>query len=165
MSVCFCSSRPKPSRNSFRPSPTSTGITFFSAVSATIGAHYLFLPCPHAPKNLHHRQIKFPSRTVHPHDANRHRIPHSNACTGSLSAHGSRLFIDVPPVIHQIFIADQPFHQVFANLDENAEVGNPCHHAGKFIPQPVFQQLKDFHLSQFALGVIRPALGKRQVPP
>src|SRR4051794_14640951 len=61
------------------------------------------------------------------------RVADADAFAGALAADDARAGVDVPPVVHEIFIFDQAIDEVFVKLDEDAEVRDAGDNAGEFL--------------------------------
>ena len=105
-------------------------------------------------------QIQFPSRQIDVGNNHVHHIADGDFFAGALAAHDAAAGIDIPPVIHQVFIADHSVDQPGVELNEDSEIRDSADHAGHFIADMVFEQGKDFNLPQFALGIFGAALGE-----
>ena len=55
-----------------------------------------------------------------------HNVPDADLFASTLATDESAALVHVPPVVHQILVADQPVDQIGRQLDEDAEIG----HAG-----------------------------------
>ena len=82
---------------------------------------------------------------------------------GALAADLPGFFVYVPPVIHEVFVADEAINEVSLELDEDAEVGDPGDDAEEFLADLPGQKFQDLHLTEFALGIIGAALGEAEV--
>src|SRR5205823_1344789 len=96
-------------------------------------------------------------------DGNFDDIADADFFSGALAADLAGALIDIPPVIEELFIADQAVDEVFADLHEEAEVGDAGDDAHELLADALLEELEDFYLAEFALGVVGSALGEADV--
>ncbi len=71
--------------------------------------------------------------------------------------------VHVPPIVHQVFVADQSVDQPGRKLHEDAEVGDAGDDAGEILADLFDQKFQDFYLPQLAFGIVGAALGEADV--
>ena len=86
------------------------------------------------------RQVKLPARRIDADDADGGGIADADAPAGALAADDAAGFVDVPPVVHQIFVADQSIDEPGGELHEDAEIGDAGDDAGEIVRRPCFPE-------------------------
>src|SRR6059058_453184 len=75
-----------------------------------------------AAQQLHDGQVQLAPRQINLHDPRPHRIADADAHARAAPFDDARALVDIPVIVHQIFVADQPIHEVRPELDEQTEV-------------------------------------------
>src|SRR6185295_4203065 len=107
-----------------------------------------------AAEDLGDGEIQFADGEIDVDDGDFDDIADADFFAGALAADLAGAFIDIPPIIEELFVADETVDQVFADLHEEAEVGDAGDDAGKVFADAFLEQLEDFYLAQFALGIV-----------
>ena len=114
-------------------------------------------------QQLSNGQIQFAAGGIDSRDHDHYLITDADFRAGALAADDAVFVVHIPPVIHQVFVANQAVDQVGLQLDEHTEIGDTGDYAGEFFTDVVLQQFQQFHLPKFALGIVAAAFGETQM--
>ena len=79
------------------------------------------------------RQIQLAPGEIDLYDTGVDDIADADFGAGALAADDAAALVDIPPVVHEVFVADQAIDEVGLELDEDAEVGDARDDAVEFI--------------------------------
>src|SRR5204862_1786286 len=93
-----------------------------------------------SPEDLGDREDQLAPRDVGTDDDRLDDVADADALAGALAADEAAGDVDVPPVVHQVLVADQALDQVGLKLYEQAEVRDPGDDAEELLAELLAEQ-------------------------